>query len=180
MRIYKLAIALLGVLCVVIVVVSFMIGGTPVSQRLINLDRTRINDFQQINYAIENYYRDAQKLPSSLDEIRIVSGSLTDPETKKEYEYRIVNESTYQLCTVFSTDTKDTGNYDTTTTYIANNTDHLKGFDCIEYEIPRYLITPTPTPNFFYRESNFATPSPTNTSFIVSPTPFERPPKAIQ
>ncbi len=146
MKRYKIFLIELGILCAVLVGVSFYIAGTPISQRAINLDKTRLNDFQEIKYRIDNYYRDNQKLPRTLDELGgTVNSNSIDPESKQKYSYSIKSNSGYQLCTTFSTDSVETG-YDEYRYYALEDRSHKKGYDCIEYKIEAYLITPSPTP----------------------------------
>jgi len=146
MKRYKIVLIELGVLCAVLVGVSFYIGGTPISQRAINLDETRLNDFQEIKYQIDNYYRDSQSLPKTLDDLEgRVNNNSTDPETKQKYSYSIVSNIEYQLCTTFSTDSNETEN-DGYRYYALEGRSHIKGYDCIKHKIESYLISPTPTP----------------------------------
>jgi len=146
MKRYKIFLIELGVLCAVLIGVSFYIAGTPLSQRAINLDETRLNDFQEIKYQVDNYFRDNQNLPQTLNDLgNGINASLADPETQQTYTYSRVSDIEYQLCTVFSTDSNEVG-YDQYRYYGLNNRSHKKGYGCIKYKIESYLITPTPTP----------------------------------
>lgn len=146
MKKYKIFLIELGILCAVLVGVSFYIAGTPISQRAVNLDETRLNDFQEIKHQIDNYYRDNQSLPKALDNLGSgINNNLIDPETKQKYSYSSVSNVEYQLCTTFSTDSDETG-FNEYRSYGLGNKSHKKGYDCIKYKIESYLITPTPTP----------------------------------
>ena len=134
MRNYYIFIGVLGVLVIAIIIGGFVIGGTPISQRAIALDKTRLSDFSTIKYHVEDYYRGNQKLPSNLSDLK---GTLNikDPETKKEYSYTSVSGTSYKLCTVFSTDStkKDDQN-----NYVYNyNTQysHPKGYYCFDQKL---------------------------------------------
>ena len=146
MKKYKIFLIELGILCTVLVGVSFYIAGTPISQRAVNLDETRLNDFQEIKHQIDNYYRDNQSLPKALDNLGSgIYNNLIDPETKQKYSYSLISNIEYQLCTTFSADYNEAG-YDDFRYPAPGNSFHKKGYDCIKYKIESYLITPTPTP----------------------------------
>jgi len=145
MKKYKIFLVELGILCAVLLGVSFYIAGTPISQRAINLDATRLNDFQEIKYRIDNYYRDNQRVPRTLADLGNIKNNSIDPETKQPYSYSIMSDVGYQLCTTFSTDSEETG-YDEYRYYALEGRSHKKGYDCMEYKIETYLITPSPTP----------------------------------
>src|SRR3989338_10485869 len=138
MKRYKIVLIELGVLCAVLVGVSFYIGGTPISQRAINLDETRLNYFQEIKYQIDNYYRDNQSLPKTLHDLAgRINNNSTDPETKQKYSYSIVSNIEYQLCTSFSTDSEEAG-YDEYRYRPLEGKTHKKGYDCIKHKIESY------------------------------------------
>lgn len=162
---------LLGVLCAVLVGSSFMIAGTPVSQRSLNFDKIRMSNFSDLKYKIETFYRNNKRLPASLQEITVINNSpisiTTDPETKQQYTYMATGTNGYSLCTIFSTDSQQTVNEDYIYSYNENvNLRHIKGYDCIEYILPSHLlITPT---RYIYRGT--PTPTPTTPYYIPTPT----------
>ena len=91
------------------VVAGFIVVGSPKEQRAKNLDAQRINDLQQITYAVDAFYNQTgnQRLPSSLDELRraqnVYVNSIFDPGTAAQYEYAVVDALDYQLCANFDT-----------------------------------------------------------------------------
>ena len=73
---------------------------SPRETRLRKIDEMTIRNLDQIKYSVQNFYSENNALPESLDMIKnstiIRSEDMTlDPETKKPYEYRIINENTF-------------------------------------------------------------------------------------
>jgi len=108
----------IGTVCLVVVtsiIVSFFLVGSPNQQRAVSLDQQRVNDLQQISYAVDSFYNQvgSQKLPTSLEELRkaqnVYVNSIADPGTGAVYEYHPVDALDYQLCTTFETVMDTTG-----------------------------------------------------------------------
>lgn len=161
----------------------FSVNGFPSSQQAIARDRERLNNFSTISYRIQDYFTTNKALPSSLEIITEnqkypdTTLRLTDPETKKPYEYHTKSAYSYELCTTFSADYKDqqrssSGPY---TYYISSDVvtkvNYKKGHACIQYNLPKYLyeVTPTSSP-FNYQYTSPPTPTPTPISEVRSPT----------
>jgi hypothetical protein len=90
-----------------LIVWSFSIIGSPVKQRAWRLDDRRVNDLQNIQYQIINYWQYKQKLPNNLSELsNPMSGySLpVEPEFEKGrvYEYIPKNDLSFELCATFT------------------------------------------------------------------------------
>lgn len=86
---------------------SFMIMGSPFTQRLLRLDDRRISDLQNIQYQIINYWQQKEKLPVKLSDLsNPLSGySLpVDPEFEKGtiYEYLPKDKLSFELCATFA------------------------------------------------------------------------------
>lgn len=90
------------------IIVGIILLDSPAQERLRRLDERRVSDLREIAYAVDVYWMREDRLPSSLEELsseeRIVR-ELADPETGDAYEYRVVGDSSYELCAVFSRDT---------------------------------------------------------------------------
>ncbi len=99
------------------IVVGFLAAGSPETARKRAFDIERERDLSRLSSCIERYARDLGQLPSSLDELKRSSKYsncsiyMADPETKKQYEYRIVTSSRsqgdakvgeFELCATFS------------------------------------------------------------------------------
>lgn len=105
-----------GLLAILAIVLGFWAGGTPYEARLRKFDLERANNLGQISSAISNFAFENSRLPEGLNEIRNnprynYGAIYTDPETQKEYDYKIVKPVTtgindsleYELCATFST-----------------------------------------------------------------------------
>lgn len=129
----------LGVVVTVLVVTGFVLsGGTPVSQKDIRKDETRVRDFQTIQREVKNYTREEKSLPESLDDLNRRVQTI-DSFTSEPYTYTVTDETTYQLCTTFDTDWEEAREYSSGSFYYENQYDHEKGYDCIEFEVPEFM-----------------------------------------
>lgn len=88
---------------------SFFLVDSPAVARTKAFDRTRENNLVEIRFAIDNYYREFEKLPENFDELTDFQAFLpqTDPQTGAEYEYRIIDDQNFELCAEFKTSNKD-------------------------------------------------------------------------
>jgi hypothetical protein len=111
-----------GILATAIVLLAiiwgFVIIGSPGTERQRKFDEQRINDLRTINSEILNIVRDwrgydpnaeialRNPLPATLGEVeklaRYARPNITDPETGTPYEYRVKNQSEYELCAMFT------------------------------------------------------------------------------
>jgi len=160
-----IGILIVGAVVALILITGFSIVGSPVSQRLVSLDTTRISDFSAIKSAIIKYYNYNKLLPANLDEIvkdktlSYEALQLKDPETGIYYKYEIVTPTNYKLCTTFSVGSKDlrgkTSQAYLLTVYDEEDTRQLsfaKGYDCITYKVAQrqnYNLTSTPSPTIY-------------------------------
>ncbi len=87
------------------VVAGFFIVGSPKEERLMRLDDQRIQDLQNIQWQIINYWQNKKRLPEKLtDLIDNISGFYPplDPETKQDYTYQVTGSESFTLCANFS------------------------------------------------------------------------------
>ena len=99
------------ILVVAIIIISFFIIGSPTTAKLMQTDQQRVNDLSNIQYQIVNYWQAKEKLPETLSDLTdVISGftAPTDPETKINYEYMIIDADklSFQLCATFSRESK--------------------------------------------------------------------------
>ena len=95
------------------IVMAAVIGGiilldSPAQERLRRLDERRVTDLRELSYAVDLYWTREGSLPPTLEELSSAPGvfvELFDPETRQPYEYRVLGETTYELCAVFARDT---------------------------------------------------------------------------
>ena len=99
---------LVGIVVLASIVGGFFIIGSPETQRLIKLDQQRLNDLQNIQYQVINYWQQKQKLPASLTDLKDPLSGATipvDPETQQNYAYRITTAPySFELCANFAID----------------------------------------------------------------------------
>jgi hypothetical protein len=94
------------------VVWSFVVMGSPASQRAWRLDEKRVNDLQSIQYQVINYWQQKGKLPVSISNLSDPMSGFSipmDPEFDKgkNYEYKILDSKdnmSFELCATFSKD----------------------------------------------------------------------------
>ena len=129
------AIALIGV--VVGIVAGFSLLGSPNRQRLISLDEERVGDLRQIANYIRNNSRvgesDTNPPPAQLTDINITSGAKEDPITEEPYEYRVLSDSSYELCATFATSSLE----DSPLSYRRSGDEwaHSEGRHCYELDV---------------------------------------------
>jgi hypothetical protein len=104
-----------------IVVIGIFLGfwaaGSPDTARKRAFDIERARNLGELSRCIERYAQDLGQLPAALDQLRKSSryaacaNSMRDPETRRQYEYRIVTPSRvegparvgeFELCATFS------------------------------------------------------------------------------
>lgn len=86
-------------------VLGFVIAGSPATQRQIRMDERRIDDLQMIQGEIVNYWQLKRALPSSLDGLRddIRGFSVpNDPDTEMAYEYLVLEPLKFSICATFN------------------------------------------------------------------------------
>lgn len=104
-------------LVVVGVVLGFVVGGSPTTERNRTFDRTRAENLSTLSTCVENYARDLGALPKNLKDLSQSSqysycaSSMLDPETRAVYEYRVVTleriegagkVGEFELCATFA------------------------------------------------------------------------------
>ena len=97
------------VLVMVVVVAGLIAGGNPSVVRQKKGDRQRVEDLQSISTNVRSYYTREKKLPASLEELQrdalVFRLSIRDARSGKLYEYRVLDEQSYELCAEFERDT---------------------------------------------------------------------------
>lgn len=135
---------------------GFFVMGSPVTQRNLRFDERRVQDLQNIQYQIVEYWRSKGSLPESTlllnDSIRGYSVP-TDPQTKTEYPYTQDGRRSFTLCAEFSLVSAQnrTGASYAYEPLGNDNWEHKAGRQCFERTIdperyPLYNNTTTPKP----------------------------------
>ena len=112
-----LVFAVLAVFLVCVAVAwGFVVVGSPAAQRLRKLDERRIDDLKTVQSEITNIVYEgtrsqrgeapAKPLPRTLDDVaqraRVRRVSRGDPATGEPYEYRVIDETHFELCATFA------------------------------------------------------------------------------
>ena len=98
------------------ILVGFFVAGSPFAERERRFDKQRVSDLQTIQYQIINYWQAKEKLPLELEDLRNeLLGFVPplDPETAEPYEYRVVDDKSFEFCAVFNTSSKYEGDIST-------------------------------------------------------------------
>lgn len=89
----------------VVVVAGFFMAGSPFRQRSVRFDVQKVNDLQNIQWQVINYWQKKDVLPQSIDELRDdIAGYVppTDPQSGDTYEYRATGALSFDLCAEFN------------------------------------------------------------------------------
>ncbi len=95
-----------GALVLATVVAGFFIIGTPQQMRVQKQDAIRVQDLQNIQWQVVNYWQQKEKLPASLSDVNDpISNTIVpvDPQTKQPYEYKVTGRLSFQFCATFAT-----------------------------------------------------------------------------
>jgi type II secretory pathway pseudopilin PulG len=140
---------------VIAIVLSFVVIGTPVSQRKTQFDQRRVNDLQNIQSQVIYYWQSKQKLPNSLADVQDPFSNTNipaDPETGKAYTFTPTGPMSFKLCATFDLPTqKDTQNisyptpYSVDSNYQNNNWQHGSGETCFTRTIDPQFYPPRNT-----------------------------------
>lgn len=106
------AIRLLGWLAVLAVVTAIVLAfleiGSPADARRDRSDAIRVERLWRIASAVRSHFEEHKKLPANLAELAKKGywnrSNEEDPVTKRPFEYRIVDETQYELCATFEMD----------------------------------------------------------------------------
>jgi len=109
-----------SVFVVIGIILGFLTAGSPATARDRGFDLDRSQNLRNISSSISTFAYNFKRLPASLEEVTTSSTYLdiTDPETGKPYEYRIIVaptgaafEGTYELCADFALASDQNGDY---------------------------------------------------------------------
>jgi FtsH-binding integral membrane protein len=88
-----------------IVVAGFFVAGSPFKQRLIRFDEKKVNNLQEIQGYIVNYWMQKEALPETLEDLAdSISGfkAPLDPQTGINYSYEKTGRLSFELCANFN------------------------------------------------------------------------------
>jgi len=139
-------------IALVTVIAGFFIIGSPKTERLRRFDDQRINDLDNIQWQIIEYWQRKEKLPETLDELtNEISGyqAPVDPQTGLPYWYIKKEENSFELCAEFNLGRDERGS--STRARIPKplgareldwNWEHTAGRTCFERTIDKELYPP--------------------------------------
>ena len=144
---YALATALV---ILIMVIGAFFIIGSPEQARLAQLDDQKVDDLQNIQYQIVNYWQRKEQLPKTLSELEDpISGYFVpnDPGTNKPYEYIIkdLKNLAFELCAEFNLSSEvnqAVPKYAPMSGEVVQNWNHQSGRVCFERKIDKQLYPP--------------------------------------
>lgn len=93
-------------------VASLFIVESPTQTRNRKFDNAILQNFDNIDNALNSYYLDKKKLPDNLDQLKadysyITDDTLKDKVTGVKFDYEAVENNKYELCATFKTSNKD-------------------------------------------------------------------------
>lgn len=107
----KIYSAVVSAVILLILVLGFIVIGSPSHQRKVGYDIERVNSLQNIQSQIVFYYQQKAFLPGTLEIINDpISGFVVplDPLTKQPFDYSIKKDLTFELCANFDLPSKST------------------------------------------------------------------------
>jgi len=129
------------VVILVVFVTSWFIVESPTETRKRKSDQNIINSFNMIDSGLNNYYQQEEALPQTLDELsdykylKLSVDDLVNPITGDTYEYKVISENEYELCTTFQSDSQEySENY-----YRDEMWPHQAGYQCLGQKINNLL-----------------------------------------
>lgn len=155
-------------LVAIAVIIGFIAGGSPMTERNRTFDRTRAEHLSSLASCIEQYAQNLGALPATLSDLKQSSqysyctGYMQDPENQSSYNYRVVTPSKiqgsarvgeFELCATFALATDTTlpqrNLYGNTSVWDT----HIAGKNC--HTLTAQLLVPTSqmvVPNNNYQE----------------------------
>ena len=129
---------------------GFFVVGSPFAERMRRFDERRVQDLQNIQWQVVNYWQRKEQLPAALDGLRDdISGYIVprDPEDGASYEYRALGTLKFELCAGFKTESTQAGKEKTPfpiayESGIMENWRHGAGRTCFERTIDSELYPP--------------------------------------
>lgn len=132
-----------------VAIAGLIVAGSPSQERARRADDQRIQDLQQISYAVDTFWTQNARLPETLEELRnardVYISSIQDPESGMPYEFRQLTSDQYELCATFGTASEDTTSGKPLE---PGNTfwQHGAGYGCFTVDVRKPVQTTTPAP----------------------------------
>jgi hypothetical protein len=98
-----------SIIILVMIGFSFSVMGSPTKQRMLRLDDRRMQDIQNIQYQVINFWQQKEKLPTDLAELATPISGFSVPvppefEKGEQYEYKVVDAKAlkFEICATFA------------------------------------------------------------------------------
>jgi hypothetical protein len=132
------------------IIVGFAVIGSPMTQRAKRLDNQRLNDLQNIQWQIVNYWQQKGILPATLADLADPIANFTapvDPETGQIYEYLAKPPRQFELCATFALagNSRLSDRYSTPRPIINSKV----SFDNWQHDASRHCFSRTIDPDFY-------------------------------
>ena len=102
---FRAGISLAGLALTVAIAVGLWTVGSPGKARAERMDDRRVSHLNSIANAIDAYDDRVGRLPDNLEALsadrNVHLAAIEDPETAQPYEYRVIDDATYQICATF-------------------------------------------------------------------------------
>ena len=126
-----------GSLAIVLIVfvASLFFMESPTETRNRKLDNAILDKFERLDGAIQTYYQDKGVLPDDLvallaDYSYLTNDDLKDPAINMAFDYKIISQNNYQLCSNFRMSNKDKNIEENT--YYQERWPHDAGYQCLK------------------------------------------------
>jgi hypothetical protein len=144
----KIIMSFLGISLLAIIGVfvwSLFVVDSPSATRNKRLDNTILDNFTNIDNALNEYYSKYGKQPTDLNTLRtnvayLSSISMEDPTTKTPIVYRAKSDKEYELCATFRLSNRD--DKELMTQYNNERWSHDAGYQCLSQKINTIKMAP--------------------------------------
>lgn len=125
---------------------AFLVIDSPAESRDKKIDQNIINHYYSIDSAINSYVSTYDKMPESLEALKneynyLTEEQLKNPLNNEYYQYRVLAEREYELCTNFKASNKDNEGM-----FRDNRWLHDAGYQCISQKVIEYGKDGLPVP----------------------------------
>ena len=127
------------VIILVSIVAGFFFIDSPTKVRALREDEERLNRLMNVSYQVEEYNRQNNKMPENLELIKdmVYQDNLVDPITGNRFEYKVLDNSKYQLCADFNFSNREPEGTEKYSGYYQPGWLHDAGNYCFERKVEK-------------------------------------------
>jgi len=123
---------------IAVLISAFVFVESPAETRNLKRDNEILNRFSNIDGAMNSFFSIKGKLPNDLNELManvdyINENNTKDPITGQKFDYKVIDDRTYEICSNFMTSNK--GEIKDQYSYYNDVWPHDKGYQCIKKNI---------------------------------------------